>query len=186
MRRMIWHSAMFGLAIAATAEAATLDFTAVAYPPIEEDQTIVVSDAGVNFTMVPIDNLVGSPRWVGGDRITFGGGGGSSLEFDFTPDFDVTLDSYTIDLGFILGNPTFQIREGVNVLSAVNDADVNGTFGFDGGPISLDAGTTYTFENNEFGAAMQSAFSAWQFTVIPEPSTLCLLGLGALGLLRRR
>ena len=186
MRGVIWSCTLLGLALAETAHAATLDFMSVAYPPLPPaDQTIVVSDSGVDFTFVPTDNLVGAPRWVGGDRINFGGGGGSSLEFEFTPDFQVTLDSYTIGLRFHLGNPNFRILEGANVLSASNDADVDGTFAFDSGPISLDPGVTYTFETNQFGAAIQSAFTAWDFTVIPEPSSAALLALAAFSFVSR-
>ena len=149
-----------------------------------------VGTDGVGFTMEPTDNLVGIPKFhlSAANGMTFGGGGGSTLSFDFTTTHDILLQSYTISAtGFILNDPTFDIREGTDVLSASNTAVTNGdTHAFAGGPIAIDAGTTYTFINTAFGAGTQSHMSTWQYTLVPTPSALGAVALGAFGIARRR
>lgn len=149
---------------------------------------------GTVFDLEPTLNLVGADRFLLNlsTGLHFGGGGGSTIEFEFSVDKDLTLDSYTLSsAGFILGNPVFDIRENSTVLSSGNTAIASGdTHNFAGGPITLDAGTVYTFEATTFGAATQSFMAAWNYTpsAIPEPGSATCLGLAGLVLLgvRRR
>ncbi len=151
-----------------------------------------VGSDGTVFDLLPTNNLVGADRFLLSlsTGLHFGGGGGSTLSFDFTPSNSITLESYTTpSSGFILGNPTFDIRQGISVLSATNDADTNGTtFLFNGGPVSLTAGTTYTFQVTNSGAGIQSFMESWTYSrsAIPEPSTLAVMGLCGLAMTVRR
>lgn len=152
-----------------------------------------VGDDGTVFTMTPTDNLVGGPRFLLDDTngLRFGGGGGSSIEFDFSTNKDIKLESYVIpDTFLLLNNPTFDVLEGITSLSAGNAGGTDGTIAFASGPIMITAGTTYTVDINATGAAVQSFFSAWNYTMvaIPTPAALpaALLGLGALAARRRR
>lgn len=142
---------------------------------ITGNELMPVGSDGVVFTTEPTDNLVGTDRFSLSlaRGIHFGGGGGSTLSFDFSVDHPVTLNSYTLaSSGFILGDPDFDIREGANVLSASNTAVSNGdTHNFNSGPISLDAGTTYSFVVNTTGAGIQSFMASWDYTLVPEPAT---------------
>ena len=152
------------------------------------EYTLTGSD-GVIWAFVPTINLVGGDRFLVSEThgLHFGGGGGSTTEFQFTVDTDVTLLSYTIgDEGFILGNPTFQLLDDGDLLSDDNDADMPGTMGFLDGPISLTAGTVYTVDVTTTGAAIQSFFHTWEYRPVPSPSALALLGLGGLVAAGRR
>ena len=151
-----------------------------------------VGDDGTIFSLTPTGNLVGAPRlFLSDDKgIQFGGGGGSTLTFDFTVSQDIKLNSYTLsDTGFFLGNPppSFNILEGASVLSSANVADAansGNTLNFDSGPILLTQGTTYSFTTNDFGAGAQSFISEWEYTRVPEPLTILgtstALGMGML------
>lgn len=147
-----------------------------------------IGDDGTLFTMVPTNNLVGSNRFLLNETrgLQFGGGGGSTLSFDFTPSRDILLESYTLASdGFFLGNPLFDIREGTASLSTGNTAIASGdTHAFAGGPLALSAGTTYSFNVTVSGAAVQSYMASWNYT--PEPASLTLLGLAGLAAIRRR
>ncbi len=148
------------------------------------------SPDGVVFTMEPTNNLVGFPKFhlSATNGMTFGGGGGSSLAFEFTTNVDILLESYTISSsGFILNDPVFDIREGSSVLSESNSAVANGdTHAFASGPISIEAGTTYTFINTSFGAGTQSHMSSWQYTVVPAPGAIATLAIGGIVASTRR
>ena len=148
-------------------------------------------DDGTVWAFTPINNLVGFPRLQFSEErgLQFGGGGGSVLTFDFTVSSDVFLESYTIDDStiFILGNPAFDIREGASVLSAGNDANESGsTNAFEGGPILLEAGTSYSFVTTTTGAAIQSFMASWQYSIVPTPGAAGLLAVGGLVAVRRR
>jgi len=102
---------------------------------------------------------------------------------------DVFLESYALGTsGLFLGNPDFTIKEGVTNLSANNTSNSSGdTHAFNGGTIPLSAGTTYTFEVETSGAAVQAFLGSWQYSQVPEPSTFTLVFAGLAGwFLRRR
>lgn len=154
----------------------------------DSEMTLTGSD-GVIWAFMPTNNLVGADRFLVSDThgLHFGGGGGSTLSFEFTVDTDVTLLSYTIgDQGFILGNPTFQLLDDGDLLSDDNDADMIGTSPWESGPIDLTAGTVYTIDVTTTGAAIQSFFHTWEYRPVPTPSALALLGLGGLVAAGRR
>jgi hypothetical protein len=148
------------------------------------------SPDGVIFALVPTNNLVGGDRFLlaPDTGLHFGGGGGSTLSFDFTLNADIELETYTLaDNGFILGDPIFDILDGGDVLSMANTAVDNGdTYPFNGGPLLLDAGTTYSFNVTDFGAGIQSFMASWQYTVVPEPASCILLGAMGLTMVRPR
>ena len=145
-----------------------------------------VGDDGVVFTMEPTNNLVGGDRFLlsATTGLRFGGGGGSTLSFDFSVDQDIKLDSYTLAIDFaFLGDSVFDIRQDTDVLSAANTAVMSGdTHNFNSGPVPIDAGVTYTFITEAGGAAVQSFLASWQYTAIPEPGSLSLVLLTGLGL----
>ena len=135
---------------------------------------------GTVFTMMPTNNLVGSDRFLlsAADGLQFGGGGGSTLSFDFTTNQDITLDRYVLGNGFFLSNPDFDIRDGAIVLSAANTSVAAGDgHAFNTAPISINSGTTYSFVVNSGGAAVQSFMESWDYTLVPEPASAGLLGL---------
>ncbi|MBZ0171761.1 MAG: hypothetical protein K8E66_05230, partial [Phycisphaerales bacterium] len=118
----------------------------------------------------------------------FGGGGGSTLAFDFSVNQDIELISYTLsNSGFFLGNPAFFIVGPGGVLSSLNDASASGsTLNFNDGPIAIAAGETYTFITDAGGAAVQSYMSDWQYNEIPTPAGLFVLGMAGVFASRRR
>ena len=154
------------------------------FQPIGSDGTI--------FNFLPTDNLTGSDRFLLSEAtgLQYGGGGASTLSFDFSVNQDVDLESYTIaDAMFIFGNPDFNLNDGATILSANNTSLGSGlTHDFVGGPIRLDAGTTYTFDVQTTGAAIQSFQSSWTYTAtsVPEPSSMALLALGGCVVVFRR
>jgi hypothetical protein len=153
------------------------------------DEFSPVGSDGTVFSLVPTVNLVGFPRLLLSltNGLIFGGGGGSTLSFDFTADHTIELDSYTLSSNFLfLGNPVFDIREGATILSVSNTAINSGdTHSFAGGPILIEAGTTYTFIATTTGAAIQSFMASWQYHAVPAPASFALLTLG-LGCIPRR
>lgn len=186
-------AAVLSLCAASGAQAGVVDFTSGV--PAVGDGAVDFSktDMGVTFTFTPIINLVGGPHWVGNaNGLSFGGGSGSSIQFDFVTDADVELVSYALGGGVIqLGNPNFNIQEGATVLSGPNQAGVAfGAFLFAGGPIEIDAGTTYSFVVNNFGAGIQRQMASWTFDLaedVPEPIGLGIFASGlALFAARRR
>lgn len=119
-----------------------------------------------------------------------GGGGGSTIEFTFQSDQDVTLSSYSTDTTplLFLGDPTFDVT-GAGVSSVGNSlAQGNPANLFSDGPLVLDADELYTFEIQNGGAAAQAFISSITFTTtaVPEPSGIALLGGIGLAILGRR
>ena len=151
-----------------------------------------VGTDGTIFDLEPTANLVGGLRFLLSDDqgIHYGGGGGSTLAFAFSVNRDISLESYTLaSTGFFLGNPEFNIEEGATELSSLNTSNASGdTHAFNGGPIALTAGTTYTFETQVNGAAIQAFMESWTYssTAIPEPGALGLLMLSAVAMGARR
>ena len=147
---------------------------------------------GTVFSIVPTNNLVGSNRLFLSPTtgLHYGGGGGSTLSFDFSVNRNVNLESYTISSsGFILGDPDFSLADGPSILSAGNTSVGSGvTYNFTSGPISLTAGNTYSFDVQTAGAGIQSFVSSWNYTTVPEPNSMGLIALGSctVALLRRR
>ena len=118
-------------------------------------------------------------------------GGGSTLSFDFSSNENIVLNSYTLSSsGFFLGNPLFHIQQGASVLSANNTSNSSGdTHVFNGGPLLLNGGTTYTFQTQTgtTGAGVQAFMASWDYSVaVPEPSGIMTLGAFSLLLIRRR
>lgn len=140
---------------------------------------------GTVFTMTPTSNLVGPPRFLLSptDGLSFGGGSGSTLTFDFVPSVDIQLESYTIGGGLSVNDPMFDIREGAVILSSGNSGDASGAFS--NGPVLLQGGTTYSFIVTNGSALHQRQMATWNYsaTAIPEPSSfaaLCISGTAAL------
>ncbi|MEO1526444.1 MAG: hypothetical protein AAFX06_13485 [Planctomycetota bacterium] len=150
-----------------------------------------IGSDGVQFTFRPTNNLTGSDRFQLSDTLglRYGGGGGSTLSFDFSADRDFTLETYTItDDNTVVGNPLFELRDGSVVISTGNPGErVTGTRGFTSGPLQLTAGTTYTFQVTNGSAATQSYLNAFGYSVTAIPGCVLPLGLiGAFSTLRRR
>ena len=150
------------------------------------------TDEGVTWTFSTINALIGNNwRTSGAENfLSFGGGSGSTLVMDFSADVDSTLDSFTIGCGLCINDPVFSItNQSTNaVVSAANSTAFDGgtTVNFAGGPLQIDAGTTYRFEVTNGGAAVQRNFDTWQFSVVPEPSGLISAGwLLLLAMMRR-
>ena len=158
------------------------NITGTEFSPVGSDGTV--------FTLMPTNNLVGADRFLLSpvNGISFGGGSGSTLSFDFTPNANIQLESYVIGGGLSLNNPVFDIREGLNILSLGNAGDTSGNF--TNGPIQLQSGATYSFVVTNFGAGIQRQMASWNYTTaIPEPSTyglLCVAGLSAFVYRRRK
>lgn len=149
-----------------------------------------VGSSGHVFALTPTNNLVGADRFLLSDTrgLHFGGGGGSTLSFDFSVNQDIELTTYTIaSTGFILNNPLFDLRKDADVLSTGNDATPNGlTAAFGGGPVTIEAGETYSFVVTNTGAAIQSFMDSWNYNVVPAPAGIGALGLFGLASMRRR
>jgi len=104
---------------------------------------------------------------------------------------DPTSKYRFIDIPDLVLPPGFQ---GTIVAEGYNDLELNGNANTGGPPVNFTtSGVTYV--NNRFGAfgsfpvnddAGFYAAGNFQFTFIPEPSSLLLLGLGGAALLRRR
>ena len=151
-----------------------------------------VGTDGTIFGLTPVNNLVGMPRFLLSDTngLHYGGGGGSTLAFDFTVSHDINLESYTLSsTGFFLGNPDFTILDGVTALSSNNTSNNSGdTHNFNSGPISLTAGTVYSFQTETFGAGIQAFMGSWTYsrTAIPEPTTWGVLAFLSTSVIVRR
>lgn len=153
-----------------------------------------VGSGGTVFSMTPTDNLTGDDRFQLSDAegLRFGGGGSSTLSFDFSVNEDIILNSYSLGSGFFNNDPLFDIREGALVLSSSNSslAGAGSVNSFQGGPIELDAGTNYSFVVTSASAATQSYLGSLDYTVsaVPEPSVMTAMAAGAalIGMRRRR
>lgn len=152
-----------------------------------------IGSDGTVFAMTPTDNLTGADRFQldAMEGLRFGGGGGSTLSFDFSVNQDIFLDSYTLGAGFFNLDPLFDIREGVNLLSEDNSSvsGAGSVVGFQGGPIALEASTSYSFVVTSSSAATQSYLGSFNYTTaVPEPSSLVAISIGvaAIGMRRRQ
>ena len=193
MRHLILMLALVGCFWMGAAHAGSVHFTGGVVPffstptsPTGAAAAFSLTDDGRTFTFTPIDNFVGGDRWVGNDTngITFGGGGGSTVEFEIVVSGDVELDDYIIGGGFKLQNPIMVFTDGGNPVGASGDVNVAGTFAFPGGPIMLTGGTSYIVDIVGTGAAVQSALAGFNFTPVPLPGAVVLL-LSALGVVVR-
>ena len=148
---------------------------------ITGDEFQPIGSGGTIFDFTPTNNLVSFPRFqLSSQRgLRYGGGGGSSLEFTFSTNQDILLNSYTLaSSGSILGDPTFAIKAGDTILSNSNTSTGNGnTYSFNSGPISISSGQEYTFEVINSGAAIQSYMDSWDYSVsaVPEPGGVLFL-----------
>ena len=188
---------LFACLATVSADAATLSFlvdpatidnnpsdgfiTGTEFSPTGSDNT--------EFIFEPINNQTGPTRFLLSaiNGLSFGGGTGSSILFDFTPNLDIQLNSYTIGGGLSLGDPIFDIRDGATVLSGGNSGMTGSNFA--SAPIQLQGGNTYRFAMTNNSAAIQRQFTSWDYTTtaIPEPGSLAFLSmLGVAGVFRRK
>lgn len=192
---------LLSAAALSNAQAATVDLTDGLFTeieaamaggtPLDVPRVFTESAGGVVFTFTATNNLVGVPKFNDlastGLGIQLGGGGGSVIEFTLATSATVTLDSYsTVSNGFVLGTPTFDISGGSvasNGNTLVEDIAANP---FAGGPLLFEAGTIYTFDIENTGAAVQAFLGGIEFTVVPLPAPALLLASGILGLLARK
>ncbi|MEM6760745.1 MAG: VPLPA-CTERM sorting domain-containing protein [Pseudomonadota bacterium] len=213
MRKVLLAAASAVALTSGGASALTLDFTDGVFGTsnpaafgVAGFQTISETAGGVTFSLTATNNLVGTTRWLNSagslsNGLQLGGGGGSVVAFDLVVDTDVTLDSYALtDVFGFLGTPDFDILDGATLLSEDNALSPRGASGlsFDNGPIALTAGTTYSFDINNTGSAVQTFLASIDFSLtepprptpgaVPLPAGLPLLlaGLGAFAWMRRR
>ena len=143
---------------------------------------------GTMFVMTPTGNQTGPNRFLLSDvnGLSFGGGSGSTISFDFTPGATIDLNSYTIGGGLSVNSPLFDIKDGGTSISVANDGTTSGTF--NGGPLRLLGGTTYSFEVTNNAATIQRQMARWDYTTVavPEPSSWLCLVLVGLGISWRR
>lgn len=210
--KQLTSALVVGLLTAGAATAGTIDFQdgnfVASDPGLNGKNAIVERIAdGVNFTFTALVNSIGGVGWngtLGGgampNGLHVGGGGNSTVQFSMTADADITLNSYTLaDVFGFLGNATMDVLNGATMLSEDNALVPRGaTFNFADGPIAMAANTTYTFDINETGFAVQSYIGSFDFTkvtttmpndpVVPLPAGLPLLmaGLAAMFGLRAR
>ncbi len=204
MKTLYVYAAVAALCCGISAQAATLDLTNRNF---DSEVTRTFTESGIDFTFTATDNFVGGPRLLGGDNgIQVGGGGGSSIEFSLAVSDDVTLTGYGTNeaTGFSLASPIFDLLDGATVL--LNDALINNpastnifnssgenVVDVSGLSIALNAGTTYTFDINNIGAAVQGFITSLDFEVadaapIPVPAGLPMLaaGIGVFAWMRRK
>lgn len=207
MKKFLVAGLMLVLAATGT-QAATVNLTDSILGNPSAD-VITETAGGVTFTFTSVNNFVGAPRWLGGptfsDGLHVGGGGGSPIEFTLSVSDDVTLTGYGTNQGggFALNLPTFDILDGgatllanqlINNPASTNISNLSGqnTVLVTGLSLALSAGTDYTFDINNIGAAVQGFITSFEFetdvAVVPVPASLPLMltGIGVFAFLRRK
>ena len=202
------------LATTNAAHALTLDLTDGVFttvtPSIIPGDPVVFSDTagGVTFTFTATNNLVGVNRFISGlgdnfsNGIVFGGGGGSTISFDFTVDTEIEVTGYRgFDQTFLTGvNAT--LREGATTLDSGVAFNSDGNSAADaaleafagGASFLLSAGTVYSVDVNNASPVTQSFLTGIEFDLINSPPAvplpaglpLLLAGLGSFAWLRRK
>jgi len=107
---------------------------------------------------------------------TQNGGGTYSLSYEFTDGAGAVIDTQVIGAGVTISGPAF--IDTANATTAYND-ELSGSFSYAGAGTSVRVVATI-----EGGQTVMDNFTL--DSSVPEPSTVLLGALGALGLLRRR
>ena len=157
---------------------------------VNENDFQPVGTDGTIFSLVPTDNLTGPDRFMLSETngLQYGGGGGSTVAFNFSVNRVISLESYTLGEGFFLSNPSFSILDSATVISSTNTSNNAGdTHNFNSGPLELTAGTVYSFETQINGAAVQAFLGSWTYTAaVPEPTSFLFLTVSSMAMLFRR
>ena len=208
---------LLGIGAVGTAQAATVDltdnsFSSVSYVTYVPQGAVGPVNAftetvnGVTFQITTTNSFYKVGTWGNGTNhvagpfaLDIGGGGGSAPSFNLSVSADVTLNGFWGHSGPAgLTNPVFDVF-GSGVSSTGNTFSTSGFLGsatpvlnaFQGGALSLLAGSAYGFVVTNAGVVTQGFITGLEFSTaapVPVPPGLPLLlgGLTALALMRRR
>ncbi len=189
-------SAILFTASASMSQAGTIDFTdgvfdvVTASSQVGNPEALSEEAAGVTFTFTALDNLVGADRmFPSATGLTFGGGGGSTIQFSLTADADVTLSGFaTNQASAAFTDPTFDVMLNAVTVSSGNVGDGTSAL-FASGPLSLSLGDTLVFGITNPGAITQASLSSIDFdlvttsaSAVPLPASMSFLLAGLAGL----